>query len=67
MIYHTPGVLFTKLNIRIEPISNRKTKAVITYSKTSLSEQGDEVIKDFTKEYYDIMMDSWEKAMNHLR
>ena len=65
MIYHTPGVIFTKLEIRVQPISVKQTKAVITYSKTSLGRHGDEVLKGFTKEYYDIMMDSWEKAMNH--
>jgi len=26
---------------------------------------GDKVLEEFTKEDYDIMMDSWEKAMNH--
>jgi len=65
MMNHTPGVIFTRLEITIEPISDKRTKAVITYSKTSLSEAGDEALKGFTKEYYDIMMDSWEKAMNH--
>jgi hypothetical protein len=42
-----------------------KTKAVLTYIKTSLRELGDRVLEEFTKENYDIMMDSWEKAMNH--
>jgi len=65
MIRHTTGVTFTKLEIIVEPISEDKTKAVITYSKTSLSEIGDKVLKEFTKENYDIMMDSWEKEMNH--
>ena len=26
---------------------------------------GDKALEGFTKEDYDIMMDSWEKAMNH--
>ena len=65
MIRHTTGVTFTKLEIIVEPISEDKTKAVITYSKTSLSEIGDKVLKEFTKENYDIMMNSWEKEMNH--
>jgi len=65
MIHHTPGVIFTKLEISVAAISDSKSKAVITYSKTSLSEHGDKALAGFTKEYYDIMMDSWEKAMNH--
>ena len=65
MIYLLPGVLITKLEITVKAISDKKTKATLTYSKTSLGAHGDHALKEFTKEYYDIMMDSWEKAMNH--
>ena len=57
--------IVTKLEIQVSPIREDKTRAVLTYSKTSLSEMGDKVLEGFTKEDYDIMMDSWEKAMNH--
>ena len=65
MVYHVSGVLVTKLEIQVSPITDEKTKALLRYSKTSLSEMGDKVLEGFTKEDYDIMMDSWEKAMNH--
>ena len=65
MFYHVPGVLVTKLEIQLTPITAEETKAVLTYSKTSLSEEGDKALEEFTKESYDIMMDSWEIAMNH--
>lgn len=65
MFYHVPGVLVTKLEIQLTPINNVKTKAELTYSKTSLSKIGDSVLEDFTRKEYDTMMDSWEKAMNH--
>ena len=65
MFYHVPRLLVTKLEIQLTVISENKTRAVLTYSKTSLSEQGNIVLTEFTKEEYDIMMDSWEKAMNH--
>jgi len=65
MIYHVPGVQVTKLEIQLTPITENKSKAVLKYSKTSLSDLGDKVLEAFTKEEYDIMMDSWEKAMNH--
>ncbi len=65
MYYHVPGILVTKLEILADPIAVNKTKVTLTYSKTSLSETGDKVLDGFTKEEYDIMMDSWEKAMNH--
>lgn len=65
MFYHLPGVLVTKLEIQIKTITKCKTKAVLTYSKTSLSEAGDRILGEFTKEMFDIMMTSWEMAMNH--
>jgi len=65
MLYHVPGVLVTKLEIQVTPLDDEKTKVVLTYSKTSLSEIGDKILEEFTKEDYDIMMDSWGKAMNH--
>jgi hypothetical protein len=65
MIYHMPGVIVTKLEIQLKPITEEMTKAILTYSITSLSELGNKVLEEFTKENYNIMMDSWEKAMNH--
>ncbi|KJF42091.1 hypothetical protein [Draconibacterium sediminis] len=65
MFYHVPQVLITKLEIQVTALSENKTEIVLTYSKTSLSEKGDKILEKFTKEEYDIMMDSWEKAMNH--
>ena len=65
MLYHVPGVLITKLEIQVTPIAEGTTKAVLAYSKTSLSEKGNKVLDEFTKEDYDVMMDSWEQAMNH--
>ncbi len=65
MYYHIPNTLVTKLDIQLTSVAPDKTKAVLTYSKTSLSEAGDQALKEFTKGEYDIMMDSWEKAMNH--
>jgi hypothetical protein len=65
MFYHEPEVLVTKLEIQVTAITENRTKAVLTYSKTSLGDMGDKILEELTKEEYDIMMDSWEKAMNH--
>lgn len=65
MFYQIPNALVTKLEIQATPIGENKTKALLSYSKTSLGKLGDKIIKEFTKEEYDKMMDSWEKAMNH--
>lgn len=65
MFYHVPGILVTKLEIKVEEIAVEKASVTLTYSKTSLGVTGDKVLKDFTKEHFDVMMHSWEKAMNH--
>lgn len=65
MVYHVPGVQVTKLEIQVTPITEDKAKALLTYTKTSLSELGNKDLEEFTEENFTIMMDSWEKAMNH--
>ncbi len=65
MYYLVPDVIVTKLEIQLAYLSKEKSKAVITYSKTALGETGNQVLEEYSKESYDIMMDSWEKAMNH--
>jgi len=64
MVKHTPGVAFVKLNVALEP-NGGKTRAVISYSLTSLSPVGDLALKEFTAARYTTMMQAWEKAMNH--
>jgi hypothetical protein len=65
MIQHSVGVAISKLIIKIEPISDTETRAAITLGITSLGKAGDEALKEFTRENFDISMDAWEKAMNH--
>ncbi|MDR6238815.1 hypothetical protein [Aureibacter tunicatorum] len=65
MYYHVPKTLITKLSIQVQSIDEQTSQARLTYTKTALSPSGDKVLEKFTKEGYDIMMDSWEKAMNH--
>ncbi|MCG8581989.1 MAG: hypothetical protein MI866_18830 [Bacteroidales bacterium] len=65
MYYYVPGVLVTKLEIQLEALTEKQSKAVLTYSKTAISDIGKTALESFTKKEYDLMMDSWEKAMNH--
>ena len=65
MIKHTPGVTFVKLSISLEAIFEDRTRATITYSYTSLGEEGDQALAAFTEEAYKTTMAAWEKAMNH--
>lgn len=65
MVKHTPEVTMAKLVIRIEPVSEDRTRAWITYTLTALGPEGEKVLEGFTKAAYDASMDAWEKAMNH--
>jgi len=65
MYHHLVETLITRLEIQLTAVNESTTHAALIYSKTALSEKGDEALKEFTKESYDIMMDSWEKAMNY--
>ena len=65
MFYHEPNVQVTKLEIQATPIAKKKTRVVLTYSKTALGKLGTKILEAFTRENYCSMMDSWEKAMNY--
>ena len=65
MIKIIPDYSVSKLEIKVESIKQKTTGVFITYTITSLSEEGDNIFKGFTKENYDISMQAWEKAMNH--
>ncbi len=39
--------------------------AHITYTHTSLGPAGDEFVAKFTTEYYQKLMQAWEKVLNH--
>lgn len=65
MYYVVPDLMITRLEIQLTPLSGKTTNALITYTKTSISEKGDKALKLFTKEQYEHMMLSWEKSMNH--
>jgi len=65
MIKIMPDYSVSKLEITVEPSKESTTSVFITYTITSLNEEGDIIFKGFTKENFDISMQAWEKAMNH--
>jgi hypothetical protein len=65
MIKHTPGMTCVKLCISLEPVNSAATRATISYSYTALSEAGEQELAAFTAKGYAVMMQAWEKAMNH--
>lgn len=65
MIKHTPGVNIVKLDISLEAVTGKTTRATIRYSHTALSNAGDRALEAFTAESYATAMQAWEQAMNH--
>jgi len=65
MIKVTPGVTVCRLEIHLEPLSEQRTRAVITYTHTSLGPAGDDFVAGFTQDHYSEFMANWARAMNH--
>jgi len=65
MVKHTPGIAFVKLRIALAPITDKTTRATISYSYTALSSEGGQALEAFTEESYGASMQAWEAAMNH--
>jgi len=65
MIKFVPNHTVSKLEVNVVAITDTTTKAFISYGITSISDAGDEMLKHFTKENYDVSMQAWEKAMNY--
>ncbi len=61
----TPGHTVGQLCIQLFAHNQKQTKADISYEYTSLSETGDEFLKNFTSDYYIKFMQNWENAINH--
>lgn len=64
MLKILPGVTSCRLNIQLSE-NGKECFADVTYSHTSLGPAGDEFVRKFTAEYYQTMMQAWEKALNH--
>ena len=55
----TPGHTVGQLCIQLFAHNQKQTKADISYEYTSLSETGDEFLKNFTSDYYIKFMQNW--------
>ena len=64
MLKILPGVTACRLEIQLSENGN-ECFADITYSHTSIGPAGDEFVTNFTTDYYQKFMQSWEKALNH--
>lgn len=65
MIKLVPDYTVSKLEINVTTITEDNSRVFITYGITSISDAGNDMLRNFTKENFDIAMQAWEKAMNH--
>ncbi|HJN52005.1 MAG: hypothetical protein QGI68_12030 [Pseudomonadales bacterium] len=64
MIKITPDVTACKLTIQLQPAVAGST-ATVSYTHTSLGQEGDTFIASFTEEFYKEFMQDWERRINH--
>jgi hypothetical protein len=64
MLKILPDVTACRLSIQLSK-EGEGCIAEVTYTHTSLGPAGDEFVAKFTAEYYQKMMQAWEKALNH--
>jgi hypothetical protein len=64
MVKITPGITACRIIIRLHP-SGRGCNAVVTYSYTSLSPKGTEIVESITEDYYCQFMRAWETELNY--
>jgi hypothetical protein len=60
-----PGKKVGKIEIVCNDAGKGKTFAHVTYTYTSLSEEGNIFLESFTEKYYTQYISQWEKAINY--
>lgn len=61
----SPDHSVTKLEIALSGEHDGTTSAHIAYEVTAIGAAGEKFVEEFTGEWYEGFMQSWEKAMNH--
>ena len=60
-----PRRTVTVIRVALHAHSDSRTMAVVEYSVTALSEEGEKVVSTFSDDYYVRFMQEWERALNH--
>ena len=58
-----PGMCATRLDIALKPLDARSSRASVTYRRTSLSEHGDEYVRNFA-EHFPSQREHWQQAVS---
>ena len=59
-----PGIVVGRIKIQLAAVDDGSV-AKISYSFTSLGQDGDRVVREFTQEHFDDFMTTWEAELNH--
>jgi hypothetical protein len=60
-----PGLVAAQISIRLEATQAQETAALIRYTYTGLSEQGNREVERYDQAWFDHKMKSWQAAINH--
>lgn len=60
-----PAHSITRLEIDLSGEADGTTSASVAYEVTAIGTAGEKYVEEFTEEWYEGFMQSWEKAMNH--
>jgi hypothetical protein len=60
-----PDIKIGKIEIVCDSAGSNQTSASVTYTYTSLSEEGNLFLQSFTEDFYIQYLSFWEKAINH--
>jgi hypothetical protein len=60
-----PDIKIGKIEIVCDDAGDDKTSACVTYTYTSLSEEGNMFLESFTEDHFVQYLSYWEKAINH--
>jgi len=60
-----PDIKIGKIEIVCDDAGDGKTSASVTYTYTSLSQEGNLFLESFTDDYFIQYLSFWEKAINH--
>ena len=60
-----PDTTVTHIRIRVSPIDNDRSSAVVEYQLTALGPAGEQAVREFTDERYTAFMRLWEDRLNH--
>jgi hypothetical protein len=60
-----PGVVVGEISVRLRAEGDAGSLADITYTYTSLSDYGTQMLDGFTAEHFVAFMETWENELNH--